>query len=168
MKFCACSCCDASSCSMGWRRRACQMPLPAECEWCSPSWVPHVGNLWWGTAGGWAAQASRKLPVVYSVGWSVQAHLQSHEDGSLPAIHAGLLGLPGEGWGTVSRRPDWLHGVDISKDPGPGVVLDTAPGHWPRGIGVDTPVAHHLTHHQNAAAGHPCALMPTLLPSIHT
>ena len=47
----------------------------------------------------------------------------------------------------------------------PGAALDAAPRHQPRGIGADTPMAHHLTCHQGATAEHPYPLMLTPCPS---
>ena len=57
------------------------------------AWAVYDGAL---LVGGWPN--FRKPPLVYSAGRPVQAHLQGPRGcGPLPATHAGLLGLPGEG-----------------------------------------------------------------------
>ena len=69
----------------------------------------------------------------------------------------------------VERAGSALNGVASREHPGPGgdpgAALDATPGHWPRGIGAETPMAHHLTHHQGATVGDPYPLMLTPCPS---
>ena len=69
----------------------------------------------------------------------------------------------------VKKAGSALHGVASGEHPGPGgdpgAALNATPGYRPRGIGADTPVAHHLTCRGGATVGHPCPPLPTPCPS---
>ena len=69
----------------------------------------------------------------------------------------------------IEKAGSALHGVASREHPGPGgdpgAALNTAPRYQPKGIGADTPAAHHLTRHRGATVGHPCPPMPTPCPN---
>ena len=69
----------------------------------------------------------------------------------------------------IKKASSAPHGVASGEHPGPGedpgAALDATSGQWPRGIGVDTPTACHLTRHQGATVGHPYPPLLTPYPS---
>ena len=74
------------------------------------------------------------------------------------------------GLGCCTGKAGWVPcGVVSGEHPGPGgdlgAALDTTPRYWPREIGINTPVAHHLACHQGATVEQPYPPMPTPCPN---
>ena len=69
----------------------------------------------------------------------------------------------------IRRQGSALCGVANREHPGPGTgpgaALDATPRHQPKGIGVGTPAACHLTCRQVATVGDPHPPLPTPCPS---
>ena len=125
-----------------------------------------IGHCWWagsrnfqGTAHGvwcWVActststRATRMWPIAHHTHWP-------------PGTARRGLRCCIEGAGSA---PHW---VASGEHPGPGgdpgAALNAAPRHWPRGIGMDAPMAHPLAHHQGTNVGQPYPLMSTPCPS---
>ena len=109
----------------------------------------HLERLMWAVYdGALLVRGQQELPGNHpwcTVLASLYRHIyQGHKDcGPLPAIHAGTArrGLRC----CVEEAASAPHGVASGEHPGP--ALNTAPRHWPWGIGMDAPVAHHLACH---------------------
>ena len=108
--------------------------LPENCLWCT---VPACTST--------STGATRTWPTAHHTRWP-------------PGIARRGLRHCIEGAGSVPC------GVASGEHPGPGgdpgAALDATPRCWPRGIGMDAPMAHPLVRHQGATAGQPYPLTP--------